>query len=99
MAPRQDGTESGTDAPGVHTVRVDLDAGGSPSDAVVTAVASVRGEDPTALDPLHESIDGDALDTLFADVSDDAGGYVEFTYAGYDVIVKGDGRVVVAETE
>lgn len=59
--------------------------------SVLDAVASVKGIDVMALPPLHEAVDTDALDALFA-----AGGpfEVRFTYAGETVQVR-DGVVVV----
>lgn len=69
-----------------------------PSTGVVEAVADASGRDPTALGPIYETIDPDALDKLIrskrerrpaGDVS------VSLTYVGYDVTVRGDGSVVV----
>jgi hypothetical protein len=99
MESRRNGTTPGIDAPTVHAVRVDLDADRALSDAVVSAVANVRGADPTELNPLHESTDAEAFDVLFTDAADDADRHIEFAYEGYDVTVSGDGRIVVAETE
>lgn len=99
MMSRSDDVVSTSDGPAVHAVRLDSTEDCAASDAVVTTVANVRGEDPTVLDPLHDSIDPDALDALFAGREPDSRDYVEFAYAGYDVTVSGDGRIVVAETE
>jgi len=97
MDSRSGDGRSGIDASAVHAVRVDLTAGGSPSDAVVAAVANVRGVDPASLAPLHESVDTEALDALFDGRGDGSNRHVEFQYVGYDVTVRGDGRIVVAE--
>ena len=99
MESRRNGTTPGIDAPSVHAVRVDLDAGGALSDAVVSAVANVRGEDPTVLAPLHDAVDPEALDALFAERASTPEDTVAFRYEGYAVTVSGDGRIVVAETE
>lgn len=45
--------------------RVKYDSGkATPSFAVITIVSKVTGIDPLDLDPLYDSIDGDALDAL-----------------------------------
>lgn len=83
----------------------------TPSVAVVEAVASASGQSihpqsetdgdnrHRGLPPLYETIDPDALNSLF----DSSGGAsqsamkVEFTYSGYKVTVEGTGQVTVAE--
>ena len=83
--------------------RVDEMATKTPSQAVVEAVADAEGVLPGALrpptyEPLHESIDPDSLDALFADRVDGAPrarGTVSFTYCGYAVTVDGDGSVTL----
>ncbi|WP_115865225.1 HalOD1 output domain-containing protein [Halorussus litoreus] len=70
------------------------------SQTVVTAVATASGTDPTAIDPLAESIDPDALDALFDDRHDGTtrdAGTVRFSFFGYDVVATGDGCVSVVE--
>lgn len=61
--------------------------------AVVEAVAAVSGRDATDLPPLYESVDADALNTLFdpAGVDSDRPMSVSFTYVGYGVRVDRDG--------
>lgn len=69
-----------------------------PSVAIVEAVADLEGADPADLEPsLAEVIDPDALDKLFADrhAGHDRAGRVSLRYAGHDVVIHGDGRVVV----
>ncbi|QCC58967.1 hypothetical protein NP511_10965 [Natrinema thermotolerans] len=74
-----------------------FDPDGEPaSEAVVTAVAAVRGSKPAALEPLHAVVDPDALDSLVghADRVGTAGSHqVWFTYEGFDVAVRTDGEV------
>ena len=67
-----------------------------PSEAVVAAVAAVSGISPTALEPLYDAIEPDALDSLIAHAqrTDSPGEHrVRFSYAGFDVQVRGDGVV------
>ncbi|WP_375137057.1 HalOD1 output domain-containing protein [Halostella salina] len=45
---------------------------------------------------MHDSVDTDALDSLFEDA--DRSTLLSFSYAGFDVSVSGEGRVVVAPT-
>lgn len=61
---------------------------------VVEAVARSAGVDETALPPLYDALDADALDALVADAPDGLT-RVAFTYAGHRVVVDGDGRVDV----
>ncbi|WP_339104716.1 HalOD1 output domain-containing protein [Haloterrigena salinisoli] len=63
---------------------------GDISIAVVTAIASERGVEPTELPPLYESLDPDALDALFAPTRTGGPrrGRLEFTYAGHEVVVE-----------
>ncbi|NEU56704.1 HalOD1 output domain-containing protein [Halorussus sp. MSC15.2] len=73
----------------------------STSHRVITAVAEETGNDPTEVGPLYHVIDPDALDRLFTATG--AGGrnrgHVEFTFAGCDVVVHGNGEVEVSERD
>lgn len=73
----------------------------STSQRVVEAVAETTGQDPTEVGPLYHAIDPDALDRLFAPTPGNGrtGGYVEFSFAGCDVVVRGNGEVEVTERE
>lgn len=67
-----------------------------PSTAVVEAVLELEGKEPEEITALYEVLDPDALDALF----EDRGGRgesirVSFTYEGYSVEVRDDGRVRV----
>jgi hypothetical protein len=68
---------------------------------VVEAVARASGADPQALPPLHEAIETDALDSLYAHASADsaerAAPTVLFSYAGYEVRVRSATDVEVRE--
>ncbi|NUB91121.1 hypothetical protein HT576_08815 [Haloterrigena sp. SYSU A121-1] len=66
----------------------------TPMYAVVSAVAEAEGIDPVNLPPLYNVVDPEALNALF---TSDSGGVssVEFEYAGYSVVVRGEGTVEV----
>ncbi|RKD95781.1 HalOD1 output domain-containing protein [Halopiger aswanensis] len=59
---------------------------------VITAVAARRGVEPTALPPLYEWIDPDALDSLFEPTrrGGPRGGRVSFVYDEHDIVVAFD---------
>lgn len=63
--------------------------------AVVSAVAEASGSDPLDLPPLADVIDPDALNTLFASRSGASEAKIRIQYAGYEVIVEGEGAVHV----
>lgn len=63
---------------------------------VVKMVADTEGVEPTALRPLYSAVDPDALDSLFeSDGGPTFEGEVQFRYHGYQVSVRGDGRVTL----
>lgn len=67
-----------------------------PSVRIVEAVAAETGRDPTDLPPLHDYVDSDAIDALLGDgASDDADLHLQFSYAGVEVTVHGDGVIEV----
>lgn len=71
------------------------------STTIVEAVAEEAGVDPTALPPLYERVDPDALDTLFEPAS---GGFsrtrkLQFTYWGYVVTVGFNGEPTITLDE
>ena len=75
-------------------------SGETPSIEIIEQVASLEETDPVALPPLYDTVDPEALDSLFH--SSTSGGAraestVRFTYCGYDVRVGADGDVVVSE--
>ncbi|OLZ42498.1 hypothetical protein A6E15_16685 [Natrinema saccharevitans] len=78
-----------------------FDPDGEPaSEAVVAAVAAVRGSRPAALEPLHAVVDPDALDSLVdhADRVGTAGSHqVWFTYQGLDVGVRTGGEIRIRD--
>jgi len=70
---------------------------GSTSEVVVYAVAEATGIDPLELDPLRGTVDPDALDALFRNADDST--LISFSYAGCDVSVSSQGRVVAAPSQ
>jgi len=71
----------------------------STSEVIVFTIAEVADEDPTALRPLGEVIDPDALDAIFgrSTDTDDAAAHLSFEYEGYDVTLFSHGRLTVAD--
>jgi hypothetical protein len=71
------------------------------SEAVVEAVADEEGISPIDVrPPLYAAIDPDALDELASRMSrrsDDSPGRIVFAYAGYEVTVRGDGEISLAD--
>lgn len=71
----------------------------SVTETVVDAVADLEGVSPTSLDPLYDTIDPDALDSIVRSaVSRPSPGEVAVTvrYEGYAVTVHGYGVVEIA---
>lgn len=64
---------------------------------VVYAVADATGYEPTALPPLGDFIDTDALDTIVGSTAADGdrSPTVRFEYAGHEVVVRDGGNVIV----
>lgn len=56
----------------------------SPTVAVIHAIEEIEETESTALPPLYESIDPDALDQICRSLES---GHVSFTYSGYKVTV------------
>jgi len=64
-----------------------------PSVAVVRLLSVAMNCDPTAVDPLGETVDPDALDRLLPSMDD--GSELEFTHRRLSVRLHGDGRAAV----
>jgi len=79
---------------GVVERRYDADT--STTEAVVYAVAEALDADPLDLEPMHDTVDPDALDALFRDADDST--LISFSYAGCDVSISGARRVVAVPT-
>lgn len=67
----------------------------TPTYAVTSAVADASDRDVLELPPLNDAVDPDALNALFASLSNAPVDRVSFRYAGYDVVVRGSGDVHV----
>lgn len=76
----------------------ELSAGESPTEGVVQALATAADASPLELDPLYNTLDPEALDTLFSPSpsGDRSGEYIVFEYEGYEVTFFSEGRVTVA---
>ncbi|WP_049928981.1 HalOD1 output domain-containing protein [Halopiger goleimassiliensis] len=84
-----------------YVTTFDPDAGESASESVITAVAALSGTRPVDLPPLYEAVDPDALDSLIAHARrTDAGTHeLWFSYDGFDVSVRSDGRIRIVGSE
>lgn len=83
-----------------YVATFDPAAGEQASDAIVTAVAALRGEEPRTLEPLYDAVEPDALDSLVdhAQRADDAGAHeLWFVYEGFDIGVRTDGEIRIRE--
>lgn len=70
----------------------------APSTGVVETLAIALDCAPTAMEPLYESVDPHALDTIVRSNGSGADGTpttLTFVHAGRDIAVHGDGTVVV----
>lgn len=64
---------------------------GSPSERLVLEIADRAGVEPTALPPLYETVDPEALNTVLRKESC----RVSFEYAAHEVTVNGSGHVTI----
>lgn len=69
------------------------------SETVITAVATAIDADPLEMDPLYDSIDPDALDRLCGPSTASPTLQLQFSLAGCEVEVRGDGTVTVTPPE
>lgn len=67
-----------------------------PTQFIVASVSTRENVDEMDLPPLYKVIDPDVLNA-FIDSPADASATIEFTYYGYDIIVSGDGTILVNE--
>jgi len=80
--------------------RTTFDSSTPPSIAVVEALSTVMGEDPTGVGPLYSAIDPDALDALFRRTDETQGdGRVTFALDGRAVTVWTSGVVEVRDAD
>lgn len=81
-----------------ETVHYDTSDGEPLSVAIALAVADATDTDVTELEPLHYTINADALDRLFEPRVNGhrAGGSVTFAYSGCEVTVNAGGSIDVS---
>lgn len=65
---------------------------------IVRTVADREDDDVTELPPLYDVVDPDVLQS-FVESRTEAGATFQFTYSGYDVVVRDDGHVEVESRE
>ncbi|MFD1685837.1 HalOD1 output domain-containing protein [Halobellus litoreus] len=93
-------TKDPTDSnPDHETVRARYDWESTPpSTAIVETIAEATGDNPTALEPLYESVDPDALNALLTSVPSRTAGRdlrISLSVDGHAITVFGDGGIVV----
>jgi len=93
------GMESMTDATSEEVRSVTRS--GQVSETVVEAVSEATGVDPLELEPLYSVVDADALNSMFRPSvgSPPTSLELQFSMAGCEVVVHGDGEVVVTPPE
>ena len=79
----------------------EADSTRQPAEVIAEAVADAEGVDPTELSPLYESIEPDALNRLFGQNGHQSNPDKAFcfTYEGWNVFVRGDGRIIVGDPD
>lgn len=83
-------------------IRVDYDwSSTAPSTAVVETVAVAANTQPTELDPLYDSVDPDAVDTLMRSDGSQPDGEITvcFSFADHHVTMYDGGTVVVEPSD
>ena len=79
----------------VYRTEYDLEADDDLCYAIVRAVGAVTDQEPTAAEPLYDSVDPDALQTVVRSLRESGGaveeGSVEFVFSGCHVRVRADG--------
>lgn len=86
----------------VPLCRTQFDIAGpqSPSTAVIDAIATVADTSPLSIEPLYETVELEALDRLLEHAGSNGSGIaLEFRVDEWDLIVTGDGQVLVFEAE
>jgi len=84
---------------GVYRAIFDADVV-APSTAIVGAVSAVANKDPLNIEPLHSTIDPDALDTLFAaSRRDESDIHARFSLKGYSIRLSSYGSITVRPSQ
>ncbi len=81
------------------TVRTQFDQEKTPASmAVIATLADVMDADPVELDPLHSTVDPDALDALVrVRNGTDGDTHVTFTHEGHEIAVHSYGVVAITQ--
>jgi len=83
---------------GEYSLEFSADGEEPVSDALVYAVSTVLDEDPTALTPLGEVVEVDAINALFGHSSDASRDVrLSFEYEGFLVTISGRGEITLEE--
>lgn len=82
-----------------YTARYDWNETDVPSSAIVQAVAAVTNTEPTAMGPLYEAVNTDAMNRLFGRRYRVRPDRLSVRFENCDVTVYADGRVTVAPRE
>jgi hypothetical protein len=84
---------------GTATVRTQFDQENtSPSMAVIATLADVTDADPVELEPLHSTVDPDALDALVrVRHATDGDVHVTVTHEGHEITVSSYGVVTISQ--
>lgn len=91
-------SDRGGRRPGVVRRRFDTEAA-DPNVSVIEVVADLEGTEPGSLPPLYTQIDH-LLEHLFSDPPvADADAKIAFTYNGYRITVRQDGRALFEPTD
>lgn len=70
------------------------------SGAIVTLIADIKDVSPLDLEPLHRSVDPDALNQILAPMpggDDRRSGHVSFVFESHHITVYGDGEIAIAD--
>ncbi len=83
-----------------YTARYEWGGTDRPSMAIVRSVAAVTGREPTAMRPLFDAIDPEAVDRLFGrDSARARPDRLSVRFEDCEVAVHADGRIVVTSLE
>ncbi|THE66742.1 hypothetical protein D8Y22_01060 [Salinadaptatus halalkaliphilus] len=100
MVSADDDTDTPASADSSYVTTFDPSTDDQPSERVVSAVASLRDEDPLELSPLYDAVEPEALDALVdhANRVDEAGTHrLWFAYEGFDIGVQSDGQIEIVD--
>lgn len=82
----------------IYETNFEFEGSKSPAEAVVEALAAAEDADPTGFRPLYHTIDPESLNRLF-DTDESTQRVLCFDHAGWTVIVRGDGVVVICDPD